>query len=78
MPLSVPSLPHYFGYNARALFSSARKCLVPAIDRASARVNVDAPLLEAMLAKVDPTLSLQRVRAEVVTVVDETADAKSL
>jgi ferredoxin-NADP reductase len=50
---------------------------VPRLDRASARVTRDLPLVEAALARLDPTLSLRAVRARVVAVSDETHDTKT-
>ncbi len=49
----------------------------PWLDRASSRVSANVPLLEGVLAKVDPTLSLHRVLARVVAVRDETHDVKT-
>jgi ferredoxin-NADP reductase len=49
----------------------------PWLDRASARLNANVPLLEAALARVDATLSLHRVLARVVAVHDETHDVKT-
>lgn len=51
--------------------------VVPWLDRASLRVTAKLPLVEAALAKVDPTLSLHAVRARVVSVIDETPDTKT-
>jgi ferredoxin-NADP reductase len=76
-PTRITDVTRYFGQHARTLLSFGRRWAVPAIDRASARVQLDAPLLEALLTKIEPTLSLRLVRAEVVSVVDETADTKS-
>jgi ferredoxin-NADP reductase len=49
----------------------------PWLDRASSRVSANVPLLEGVLARVDPTLSLHRVLARVVAVRDETHDVKT-
>jgi ferredoxin-NADP reductase len=49
----------------------------PYLDRSLTRVSVDAPLLEAALARIDPVLSLRAVRARVVSVHDETHDTKT-
>lgn len=49
----------------------------PWLDRASLRVSARVPLLEGVLAKVDPTLSLHRVLARVVAVREETHDVKT-
>lgn len=62
---------------ARSVISLGRKWAVPALDRASTRIKLDAPLLEALLTKIEPTLSLRLVRAEVVSIVDETVDTKT-
>jgi hypothetical protein len=50
---------------------------VPWLDRASAQLEVDLPLLEAALGKVDRTLSLREIRARVLEVRDETHDVKT-
>jgi ferredoxin-NADP reductase len=55
----------------------AQRRVVPLLDRASARLELDVPLLEAALQKLDRTLSLHRIRARVVEVRDETHDVKS-
>ncbi len=47
------------------------------IDRVSARVNANVPVLEAVLGRLDPTLSLCRVLARVVEVREETHDVKT-
>ncbi len=49
----------------------------PWLVRASSRVSARVPLLEGVLAKVDPTLSLHRVLARVVEVRDETHDVRT-
>jgi stearoyl-CoA 9-desaturase NADPH oxidoreductase len=51
--------------------------VVPMLDRASTRVQVKVPLLEAALSRLEPTLSLHAVRAMVVRVQDETHDTKT-
>jgi ferredoxin-NADP reductase len=65
------------GSLARYLWANGRERFVPVLDRASTRVQLEAPLLDAVLARLDPTLSLSAVRAEVVRVVDETHDTKT-
>jgi len=68
----------HFSQQARTLWSTRlKRTAVPMLDRASSRLQLDVPWLEAALGKLDPTLSLHTVRAEVVSVVDETADTKS-
>jgi ferredoxin-NADP reductase len=62
---------------ARFLWVNGRGRVVPLLDRASTRVQLQVPLLEAALTRIDPTLSLHAVRAEVVQVVDETHDTKT-
>jgi ferredoxin-NADP reductase len=49
----------------------------PWIDRASSRLSANVPVLEAVLGKLDPTLSLHRILARVVAVRDETHDVKT-
>lgn len=65
------------GHLARSLWEGSQKYVVPALDRASTRVQLDLPLLEAALTRIEPTLSLRTVRAEVVAIADETADTRS-
>jgi len=65
------------GRYARQLWQRGQRHVVPAIDRASTRVQLDLPLLEAALHRIEPTLSLRSVRAEVVAIADETADTRS-
>ena len=65
------------GALARSLWEASRRRVVPALDRASTRVQLDFPLLEAVLTQLEPTLSLRTVRAEVVAIVEETADTRS-
>jgi ferredoxin-NADP reductase len=50
---------------------------IPIIDRASLRFDADIPLIEAVLARLDPTLSLHQIRARVVGIHDETPDVKT-
>jgi ferredoxin-NADP reductase len=61
------------GY-ARELHAKLGARVLPWLDQASARVDWDLPLLEAGLRKLEPTLSLQRIRARVSAVHAETAD----
>ncbi len=56
---------------------AVRAGLAAQLDRRMARFEAKLPLLEAVLGRVDPTLSLHAVRARVVRVVDETADTKT-
>lgn len=60
-----------------AIWTRAVRRGVPLLDRASARIEVDLPLLEAALGKLDGTLSLRSIRARVVAVRDETHDVKT-
>ena len=62
---------------ARVLLRRAVRTAVPWIDRVSTRVTADVPVLEAVLGRIDPTLSLQGVRARVVAVRNETHDVKT-
>jgi ferredoxin-NADP reductase len=59
-----------------ALRALARRAL-PLLDRASAQLELDLPLLEAALGKLDRTLSLRQIRARVLEVRDETHDVKT-
>lgn len=47
------------------------------LDQASARVKADMPVVEAVLCRLDPTLSLRRILARVVDVRNETHDVKT-
>jgi stearoyl-CoA 9-desaturase NADPH oxidoreductase len=47
---------------------------LPLLHRATSAVTADVPLLEASLARLDPTLSLRHIRARVVEVRAETHD----
>jgi ferredoxin-NADP reductase len=47
------------------------------LDQASARVKADVPVVEAVLSRLDSTLSLRRILARVVEVRDETHDVKT-
>jgi ferredoxin-NADP reductase len=47
------------------------------IDRASSRMNAKVPVLEAVLGRLDPTLSLCRILARVVEIREETHDVKT-
>jgi ferredoxin-NADP reductase len=60
-----------------SLWARALRRGLPLLDRASAQVEIDLPLLEAALGKLDETLSLHRIRARVVEVRDETHDVKT-
>jgi stearoyl-CoA 9-desaturase NADPH oxidoreductase len=60
-----------------ALWTHAVRRSVPLLDRASARIELDLPLLEAALGKLDGTLSLRRIRARVLDVRNETHDVKT-
>src|SRR3954452_9575927 len=51
--------------------------VVPALDRASVRLNTDIPVLEAAFRRLDPTLSLREVRARVERIHYETHDTKT-
>lgn len=47
------------------------------VDRASSRVSANVPVLEAVLGRFDPTLSLCRILARVVEIREETHDVKT-
>ena len=59
------------------LLSATLRRTVSVLDRATARIDAELPLLEAALGRLDPTLSLRHVRARVVAVIDETHDVKT-
>lgn len=65
------------GSIARLIWANGREHVLPVLDRASTRLQIEHPLLEAALSRIDPTLSLSEVRAEVVRVEDETHDTKT-
>jgi ferredoxin-NADP reductase len=60
-----------------AIRSDLGRHLARRIDRATTYVSTSVPLVEAALARLDPTLSLSAVRAEVVDVVNETPDTNT-
>ncbi len=66
-----------FGPLKGRLREAIRRRVVPVLDRASTRVDVDVPILDYALARVDPTLSLRSIRARVEAIVDETHDTKT-
>jgi stearoyl-CoA 9-desaturase NADPH oxidoreductase len=72
---------HELGRNFRRvsgmLRSRVARRVAPRLDRALVRVSTNVPILEAILEKVDPTLSLHAVRARVIRIVDETPDTKT-
>jgi ferredoxin-NADP reductase len=74
---SHPSLIRKISSLPAALWTRALHRGVPLLDRASARVEIDLPLLEVALGRLDPTLSLRTIRARVVEVRDETHDVKT-
>lgn len=77
VPNLVSQLSRQLSQVAAAVQAEVMGRAVPRIDRASARVTRDLPLVEAALARLDPTLSLRAVRARVVAVSDETHDTKT-
>lgn len=62
---------------AKLLWTNGRERVLPLLDRASTRLQLESPLLEAALTRLEPTLSLHAVRAQVVRVDDETHDTKT-
>ena len=76
-PLEAESLPAAFKGLRTALGSFGLRRLRPWLERASAEVHVNVPVLEAALSRLDPTLSLHRILARVVAVRDETHDVKT-
>ncbi|MDB4986124.1 MAG: hybrid-cluster NAD(P)-dependent oxidoreductase [Myxococcaceae bacterium] len=70
---TLPRRPKQLQRLASRLVRSARTVL----DRASAQVTADIPLLEASLGRLDRTLSLRHVRARVVAVRAETHDVNT-
>jgi ferredoxin-NADP reductase len=77
LSVSPNSVTRGLGSLARFLWANGRHRVVPMLDRASTRVQLELPLLEAALTRLEPTLSLHAVRAEVVRVVDETHDTRT-
>lgn len=63
-----------FGSLARYLWTNGRGAVLPLLDRASTHWQLELPLLEAALMRIEPTLSFHAVRAEVVRVEAETHD----
>jgi ferredoxin-NADP reductase len=59
------------------VWTGVTRRIVPALDRASVRVNADVPVLEAAIGRLDATLSLHVVRARVEAIHDETHDTKT-
>jgi ferredoxin-NADP reductase len=74
--LSRPQTSPLLRKAAPLLLRGLRK-VTPWVDQLSARVHTRNPVLEAGLARLDPMLSLHRVKARVVEVVNETADVKT-
>lgn len=66
------------GTLARHVWTSSRGRVLPLLDRASTRWQLELPLIEAALTRIEPTLSLHAVRAEVVRVEAETHDTTTL
>jgi len=61
----------------RWMASRLKKRALPLLHRAASAVTADVPLLEASLARLDPTLSLRHIRARVVDVRAETHDVRT-
>lgn len=59
------------------LWASSLQRALPWVDRTSARLSANIPVVEAALARLDPTLSLRAIRARVVAVHEETHDVKT-
>ncbi|HTU58471.1 MAG TPA: FAD-binding oxidoreductase, partial [Polyangiales bacterium] len=77
LSVSPTAMTRGLGSLARLLWTNGRGRVVPLLDRASTRVQLEVPLLEAALTRIEPTLSLHAVRAAVVKVEDETHDTKT-
>lgn len=77
LSVSPTAMTRGLGSLARFLWTNGRGRVVPLLDRASTRVQLQLPLLEAALTRIEPTLSLHAVRAEVIKVEDETHDTKT-
>src|SRR5688572_21044166 len=75
--LSRAALPRIFRDLPVEPWAVVRRTLVPALDKLCANVSAELPWLEELLARVDPTLSLSRVRARVIQVHAETHDTKT-
>lgn len=76
-PIRIADLTRHLLLASNTVRSKAVRRARPVLDRASARVSMDAPLLEAALAKIEPTLSLRVVRARVMGITQETPDTKT-
>jgi len=77
LSVSPTAMTRGLGSFARVLWTNGRGRVVPLLDRASTRVQLQLPLLEAALMRIEPTLSLHAVRAQVIKVEDETHDTKT-
>ena len=72
--------PSTFPYQNQPLRKIARglaRRALPLLHRATSALTADVPLLEASLARIDPTLSLRHIRARVVAVRPETHDVNT-
>jgi stearoyl-CoA 9-desaturase NADPH oxidoreductase len=74
VPLIGDSLSSKLNEMRASLRALVRARAVPWLDRATAATEADLPLVEAALARLDPTLSLRTIRARVVAVRAETHD----
>jgi ferredoxin-NADP reductase len=77
MPLTRAALPRISQDLTASPRDLLRRAVLPAIDRLCASVDADIPWLEALLERLEPTLSLSQVRARVVQVRAETHDTKT-
>ena len=77
LSVSPTAMTRGLGSLARLLWTNGRGRVAPLLDRATTRVQLKSPLLEAALMRIEPTLSLHAVRAEVIKVDDETHDTKT-
>jgi ferredoxin-NADP reductase len=73
----IADLSRQAQYARQRLWGELARRVVPALDRASVRVNADIPVLEAAVTRLHPTLSLRAVRARVEAIDDETHDTKT-
>lgn len=78
VPLSrLPEISQRLTEVSRFVRAGVARRVTSRLDRSTSRVRADLPLLEAVLTRLDPTLSLHAVRARVVRVVEETPDTRT-
>lgn len=75
--LLYPDVSNQAAGRPASLVHALRRRVVPWLDQLTTRAEADLPPLEAVLTRLDPTLSLRTIRARVVAVLDETHDVKT-